>query len=104
MVNGSFLKLSWSPVYLEGWNISHYYISYQSSSIESSADLLSKKFVVDGELTLWLLGPEMLFLHPHSDHALELRAVITIDGLEGLGEVTGQVAVANMTIVEGNWR
>lgn len=98
MKNDSMIDLTWSPMNIAGWNISYYYLVYLASDLSESSRPLSKKFVLDGDLRTKSLYPDSLFLQPDKVHIFELSAILAVEGLEGLGEVRGSVATANMTL------
>ena len=97
MVNGSYVRISWSPIELEGWNVSHYSLVYQASNSSSTEPPFSRKYELDGHSISKSLHPADLFVETSLWHVFELSAVLRVYGLEGMGAVTGEVARANKT-------
>jgi len=101
MVNDSYVLLSWSPIVVEGWNISHYYLVYHTSNLFTSKPSFSSKFKLDGHSRSKSLHPADLLMKPSLQHVFELSAVLDVRDLEGMGEVRGEVAQVNRTFNSG---
>lgn len=96
------MRVSWiSDIELPGWNISYYYLTYFAQIPGRNRPENSFQETVGVSESLMDLAVDKLLVRPEVEHVFEMRAVLKLENLEGIGEVKGEKATKNITLKYG---
>ena len=103
VISSTGVMISWlPPLDLPGWNISYYYLTYKTYNLEEDGRLVHTIIrTVDGGSTSETMSDDQFLVQGEVSHVFEVVAALKIEGLEGIGEVKGEVAVLNANLTAG---